>query len=195
MARIIAGGFDVVTDAQAAVQRLIDAGISPDDLCKYRVNPAGEHHGLPGGGDHADSDGAHTAGRGAVKGATVGAVVGLAAGAAAAPLLGPAGVAAGVAAGAYAGSLWGSLKQIDVEPQPGHESVRPAETLVAVNLANTGKSEDEIIRVFEECGATQVEASEGQWVDGEWADFDPTTRPHLIGGRDFRNAEPPRPGA
>jgi hypothetical protein len=187
MARIIAGGFVALTDAQAAVQRLVDAGISPDDLCKYHVNPAGAHNGLPAGGDHDASPGAEHAGRGAVKGAAVGAAVGLAAGAAAATVVGPLGLAAGAAVGAYTGSLWGSLKQIDVEPQPGHESVRPAETLVAINVAATGMGEEELVRLLEECGATQVESAEGEWVEGEWASFDPTSPPHLIGGRDARS--------
>ncbi len=186
MATIIAGGFDVVTDADAAVERLKRAGVRDEDMCSFRINPAGEHHGMPAGGDRGSSPGAHEAGKGAGKGAAIGAAVGLAAGAATTPFLGPAGLAAGAAAGAYAGSLVGGLRRIDKETQPGHESVRPAEMLIAVNTASGTPSADEVARLFEECGARQVERSEGRWEDGAWADFDPVAPPRLIGGRDAK---------
>ena len=40
------------------------------------------------------------------------------------------------------------------------------------------------MRIFEEASAQQVERAEGTWTDGEWADFDPVSRPRLIGGAD-----------
>ena len=188
MATIIAGGFDVVTDADAAVERLREAGVRTEDLCTFRVNPAGEHHQLPAGGDHEASPGAKNAGKNAGKGGAIGAAAGLAAGAAATPLLGPAGLAAGAAAGAYVGSLVGGLSGMDKEAQPGHETVRPAETLIAVNVDSGDPSAEEIVRLFEECNARQVERTEGRWENGEWADFDPASAPHLVGGRDAREA-------
>jgi hypothetical protein len=81
MATIIAGGFDVVTQADAAVERLRQAGVRTEDLCTFRVNPAGEHQALPGGGDHAASPGAKDAGKGAGAGAAIGAAAGGATGA------------------------------------------------------------------------------------------------------------------
>lgn len=188
MATIIAGGFDVVTDADAAMERLREAGVRTDDLCTFRVNPAGEHHNLPAGGDHDASPGAKEAGKGAGKGAAIGAAAGVAAGAAATPFVGPVGIAAGAAAGAYAGSLVGALRQMDKEPQPGHETVRPAETLIAVNVDAGTPAPDEVVRIFEECNARQVERTAGRWENGEWADFDPTSPPQLVGGRDAREA-------
>ena len=134
MSTIIAGGFDVLADAEAAVRRLEEAGVSRDDLCRFRINPAGEHNALPAGGDRDASPGAKKASGGAGKGADMGAAVGLVAGAAATPFLGPAGLVAGAGVGAYTGSLWGSLKEIDKERPAGHDDVRPAETLVAVNV-------------------------------------------------------------
>ncbi|HEX6632990.1 MAG TPA: hypothetical protein VF038_03415 [Usitatibacter sp.] len=195
MATIIAGGFDVVTQADAAVERLRQAGVRTEDLCTFRVNPAGEHQALPGGGDHAASPGAKDAGKGAGAGAAIGAAAGLAAGAAATPFMGPAGLAAGIAAGAYAGSLTGALKKMDKEPQPGQDTVRPAETLIAVNVDSGNPSADDVVRLFEECNARQVERTEGRWENGEWADFDPTTPPRLVGGRDARESRgaPPPP--
>ena len=196
MATIIAGGFDVVTDADAAVERLRQAGVRTEDLCTFRVNPAGEHHNLPAGGDHGASLGAKEAGKGAGKGTAIGTAAGLAAGAAATPFVGPVGLAAGAAAGAYAGSLVGALREMNKEPQPGPETVRPAETLIAVNVEPGMPAADDVARIFEECNARQVERTEGRWENGEWADFDPTSPPHLIGGRDAREAAsrapPPR---
>jgi len=195
MATIIAGGFDAVTHADAAVDRLRGAGVSMDDMCTFGVVPAGEHNALAAGGDRDASPGAKGAGKGAGTGAAIGAAAGIAAGAAATPLLGPAGLAAGAAAGAYVGSLVGALKRMDREPQPGHESVRPAETLIAVNADAGPLAADEVVRIFEECGARQVERTEGRWENGEWADFDPLSAPQLVGGRDARSsgATPPPP--
>jgi len=197
MATIIAGGFDVVTDADGAIERLRQAGVLEDDLCTFRVNPAGEHHELPAGGDRDESPGAKGAGKGAGKGAVIGGVAGAAAGAAASPVLGPIGIAAGAAAGAYAGSLVGAMGGgVSQEPQPGHETARPAEMLVAVNVDSGNPSAEDVARIFEECNARQVERTEGRWENGEWADFDPISPPQLIGGRDAREAQrrspPPR---
>ena len=136
------------------------------------------------GGDRDASPGAKHEGGNAAKGAAIGAAAGLAAGAAMTPFLGPAAIAAGIGVGAYTASLVGGLKGTDNEPQPGHEDLRPAEMLVAVSLAQVGVDEETLTRIFEDCGAWQVERAEGTWSDGVWADFDPATRPHLIGGRD-----------
>jgi hypothetical protein len=185
MSTIVAGGFQVMEEAQEAVRRLQDAGIHIDYICTFRVNPAGEHHGLTAGGDHASSPGAEHAQSGAVKGAAIGAAVGLAAGAAAAPFVGPAGFAAAAGVGAYTGALVGSLNEIEHEPSPDHGDVRPAENMVAVNAEASGVSEDVIVHTLEECGAELVERAQGTWADDAWADFDPTSRPQLIGGREF----------
>jgi hypothetical protein len=193
MATIIAGGFEVVKDADAAVARLGEAGVRRENLCTFGVNPPGEHDTLPGGGDRRESPGAENAGKGAGKGAAIGAAAGLAAGAAATPLLGPAGLAAGAAAGAYTGSLVGALGRMNKDEQPGKDSVRPAETLVAVNADAPGPAAEELVRIFEECGARQVEQTEGRWENGAWADFDPLAPPQLVGGRDVRQGSAPTP--
>ena len=186
MATIIAGGFDVYSKTRAAVRRLRDAGIPEDNLCEFRINPAGEHDRTPIGGDRNESPGATRADRGAGKGAAIGAAIGTVAGVAATPLLGPAGIVAGAGVGGYTGSLMGSLGEVSEEVQPDHDDVRPAEAMVAVNADGAGLAEDEIVRIFEECGAQQVERAEGSWADGEWQDFDPVSRPQLVGGKDFR---------
>ena len=186
MTTIIAGGFDVYSKTQAALQRLRDAGVAEDNICEFRVNPAGEHDQTPIGGDRHKSPGSEDADHGAVKGGALGAAIGTAVGVVATPLLGPAGIAAGAGVGGYTGSLIGSLREESDEPRQDHEDVRPAEAMVAVNVGDGSIAAEEIVRIFESCGAQQVEQAEGTWADGEWVDFDPVSRPRLIGGKDFR---------
>ena len=181
MSKIVAGGFQVLAEAENAVGRLQNAGVDVEYICTFRVNPAGEHHRIVTGGDHASSPGARHAHTGAAKGAAIGAAIGGVAGA----VGGPIGVAAGIGVGAYTGSLVGGLKEIESEPAPDHGDVRPAENLVAVNVDAAGASEDTIVRTLEECGALLVERAEGTWSDGQWSDFDPSSRPNLIGGLEF----------
>ena len=195
MATIIAGGFETYVDSQAALARLAQAGVPSGQVCEFRINPPGMHDETPIGGDRMESPGAHKADSGATKGAAVGAVVGTAAGIAATPLMGPAGIVAGAGVGAYTGSLVGGLKGgVDQEAQPDNTIVRPAEAMVAVNADQAGIGEAELVRIFEECGAWQVERSEGRWENGQWADFDPVSMPQLVGGRDPSAASSPRPG-
>lgn len=184
MATIIAGGFETYVEAQDALRRLAEAGVSSEYLCEFRVNPPGMHDATPVGGDRDESPGAHRADSGATKGAAVGAAAGTVAGVALTPFLGPAGIVAGAGVGAYTGSLVGMRRGVNEEPQPDHTVVRPAEALIAVNVDGAGISADEVKRVFEEAGAWQIERAEGRWEDGQWADFNPIDAPHLIGGRD-----------
>ena len=113
MTTIIAGGFTTNDAAERAMQHLIAAGVNEDNLCSFRVNPPGEHDGLPTGGDRPESPGATQAGGGAVRGAAVGAVAGAAAGAVAATVLGPVAIAGGAGVGAYTGALVGALGSMD----------------------------------------------------------------------------------
>lgn len=191
MATIIAGGFDAYSKTQAALERLRAAGVAEENLCEFRINPAGEHDRTPIGGDRMESPGAKTEERGAVKGAAVGATIGTAAGiAAAATIAGPAAIVAGAGVGGYTGSLLGGLRQVNKEEQPDHEDVRPAEAMVAVNVDGGSLPAGDIVRIFEECGARQVEQAQGTWADGEWKDFDPVSSPRLIGGKDYREHHP-----
>ena len=178
MATIIAGGFAIHEDAEAAMRRLAEAGVDDEYLCSFRVNPPGAHDNLPVGGDHHESPGAHEAGGGSARGAALGAAAGAVAGAVATPILGPVAIAGGAGVGAYTGALVGALRAMDKRTHS--DEMRPAETLVAVNADAAGVSPDRLVQLFEECGAQQVERSEGTWANGEWADFDPVSRPQLI---------------
>ncbi len=190
MSTIIAGGFENIEYGNRALQRLTEAGVDKEYICTYRVNPPGMHDRTPIGGDRSASPGTRHEHGNAAKGAAIGAAAGLAAGAAMTPFLGLAGVVAGIGVGAYTASLVGGLKGTDKEPQPGHEDFRPAEMLVAVNADAAGVDEVTLTRIFEESGAWQVERAEGRWADGVWADFDPATRPYLVGGRDRNDTRP-----
>jgi hypothetical protein len=183
MATIIAGGFAGHEDAEKAMQRLLYAGVDDDNLCSFRVNPPGEHNNLAIGGDHHQSAGAKKADRGAALGAAVGAAAGAVAGAAASPALGPVAIAGGAGVGAYTGALVGALGAMDKRTHK--DEMRPAENLVAVNADGGPLSEQQFVALFEECGAQQVERTEGTWTNGEWADFDPVSRPHLVRARDL----------
>ena len=194
MATIIAGGFDVYSKTQAALQRLREAGVPEANLCEFRINPAGEHDQTPIGGDRDASLGAKDAEEGAGKGVAIGAALGVAAGLAATPVIGPAAIVAAAGVGGYAGSLLGSLGEVSSESQPDEAEVRPAEAMVAVNIDAGTVSSEEIVRIFEECGAHQIEQAKGTWANGEWTDFDPVSRPQLIGGKDHRaHQASPRP--
>jgi hypothetical protein len=186
MTTIIAGGFDVYSKTQEAIGRLRAAGVLTENLCEFRVNPPGEHDRLAMGGDHHASQGAKSAGAGATAGAAIGAAAGIAAGIAALPVAGPAAIVAGAGVGTYTGSLVGGMSTRGNEAQPDHTDVRPAEALVAVNVGAGSVAEDEVIRIFEACGAHQVERAEGLWENGAWADFDAVRPPQLIGGGDLR---------
>lgn len=192
MATIIAGGFANIVPADAAIAQLRQAGVLQENICTFRVNPPGMHDTYPIGGDRDESPGSKDAGKGAIKGAMIGAVAGVAAGVAATPFLGPAAIAAGAGVGAYTASLVGGMKETENEPKPEHEDVRPAEVLVAVNADVAGVAAEEIVRIFEEAGAWQVERAQGTWVDGEWSDFDPVSRPRLVGGSDHHKKDADR---
>jgi hypothetical protein len=180
MTTIIAGGFGNIVPAEAAIERLKQAGVSEENICKFRVNPPGMHARYPIGGDRKNSPGSKDADKGAMKGVAVGAAAGAAVGA----ILGPVGAAAGAGVGAYTGSFVGGMKETEKEVKPEHEDIRPAEVLVAVNADAAGIPADEIVRILETAVAQQVERAEGTWVDGEWVDFDPVSRPRLVGGSD-----------
>ena len=180
MTTIIAGGFGNIVPAEAAIERLKRSGVSEENICTFRVNPPGMHDRFSIGGDRDESPGSKDADKGAMKGAAVGAAAGAAAGA----VLGPVGMAAGAGVGAYTGSLVGGMKETESEVKPEHEDVRPAEVLVAVNADAAGIPADEIVRILETAGAQQVERAEGTWKEGEWVDFDPVSRPRLVGGSD-----------
>ena len=82
------------------------------------------------------------------------------------------------------GILGEGVRQALLRDPTYRPALQSAEAMVAVNAEGAGVDAEELVRIFEECGAWQVERAQGQWANGEWADFDAATMPTLIGGRD-----------
>ncbi len=173
MSTVIAGRFDTIEQAEAAMQALQSQNLSEDLMTTFYVGPPGQHDRHPMGGDEdadAKAEGAHG---GSAAGAAVGAGVGLAALAA-----GPLGVAAAAGVGAYTGALVGALGSMKKDGE-GDDYARQSGIMLAVNV-DALDNDAPIIRILEQQGAQDIEKTEAEWADGEWIDFDPVARPHLI---------------
>jgi outer membrane lipoprotein SlyB len=180
MATIIAGIFETLKQAEAAAGALRNGGCVEDDVSIYHINAPGQHAKYPIGGDEDEDPGARQADTGAVKGALAGAGVGAGVGAL---VGGPVGAVAGAAAGAYAGAFGGALNSLGKDDTPGAPGSpverRPAGTMVAVN-ASQGPSDELIVGVMREHAALSIEKTQGEWKDGQWIDFDPTSVPRFL---------------
>ncbi len=169
MTRIIAGMFETIEEANSAAQELRRDRFGEEGVSVFHVNPPGQHAQYAIGGDEFADPGAKKGDEGAGKGATTGAVVGGIAGA----VGGPPGAAVGAAVGAYTGSVVGAMSGLGDRPNVD----RPAGVMVAVNA---GDAEETAIQVLRARGARGIERAEGEWRDGDWADFDPSKTPQYI---------------
>jgi hypothetical protein len=191
MTTIVAGRFDTHEAAEGAIRALIAHGFQRADTSEFFVNPPGQHGQLSTGGDQfadAESSQAHV---GAGVGATAGGAAGLLA-AAAIPGIGIPLAAGIVALGAYTGSFLGTMNRLgdasgaqQLDASPG----RQGGEMVAVRVLNA-EAERNAIDVLRRQGANDVERREGEWRDGQWADFDPVSPPATI---EAGSAEPPGP--
>lgn len=185
MTLIIAARFPTFDAANAAAQRLMQAGVHEDSLHVFFVNPPGAHDSFSMGGDQAADPNTRPAparalGIAALLGA-VGAVIGGVIVSAFAESFIP--ILAGAGVGAYVGSLAGAMSGMDrrrKHVQEPHRSQapsegRPAGVLLAVNAA--GERAQEIATLLAQAGGTQIERAQGRWRDGKWEDFDPMTPP------------------
>lgn len=185
MTRIIAARFSTFEAANAAAQRLMQAGVDEDAMHVFYVNPPGAHDNYTVGGDQAHDPNTRGApgkawGVATLLGA-VGAVVGGLIVSAFAESLIP--TIAGAGVGAYIGSLAGAVSGMDRRRdnvQQPHRAVqqgegRPAGVMLAVNAS--GEREQDIVRILVEAGGESVERAQGRWRGGVWEDFDPTTPP------------------
>jgi hypothetical protein len=185
MSHIVAGRFDHLNQAQAALEALNQEGFKRTEYDSFYVGPPGQNAMLPIGGD-VHSDAASTKGGvGAAAGAILGVAAGIAVGGAlvalfdlhAATMLGCAAV------GAYLGSFGGALGRLGPrrrdQPVPTRE--HPAEPaggeVVAVCVEDEhGQMTDRekrALSVLEQHGARDLGVTEGEWRDGAWRDFDP----------------------
>lgn len=154
MAKAIIGLFDTFAHAQSAVNDLISAGFSKDDISIVANNTSGEFGTHDGTHDGINvSQGAGDLVKGAVKGGVYGGLTGLAASVALAliPGIGPiaaigplAAFIAGAGLGATAGGIIGGLTGLGVpENAAGYfaEGVRRGGTLVTVH-ANESRADE-----------------------------------------------------
>jgi hypothetical protein len=183
MSKIICGHFDVSVKADAALQELLNAGFTRNEVDTFYTPPPGQNNLTGFGGDVHSDAGARKAGGGAAIGAAIGAAA-LAFLALGAVRLGwlpgeeftiPSVLfAAGL--GGYVGSFMGAM----VKMRPGtrrnatveHPVETPAGRMIAV-LSGAPDSEGRIIDLLRRHGARKVFKAEGTWRNGSWLDFDP----------------------
>ena len=181
MERIIAGRFETKSAADAVAAALapyVDSG----DICIFHNNPPGQHDAFPVGGDEDEDPGAtgadkSSAGTAVAAGLTAGAIGAVG---------GPVTALVAAAVGAYAGSLAGAVDGMgDHGKKPHAPHRRPAGVMLAIRIA---KPEDDtrVIDALRAGGAADIEQAHGEWRDGDWVDFNPVARPHLV-----ESASPP----
>ena len=193
MAHIIAGRFQEQEQVTRAMEAMTNAGIAPERLSAFYVNPPGQHNLYAIGGDRDDSPGAHETSAGVVTGAATGGAIGAAAGLTAAPVFGPVGPAIGALVGAHIGGLVGSLSQMKEEGEdekstedgPGTDNEMPQRKsgmLLAVSVGDDipGAGKDEIMQLLRNFGGNDIEHAEGTIVNGDWTDFDPLVPPAFV---------------
>ncbi|MGP1615045.1 MAG: hypothetical protein ACTS5Y_08350 [Pollutimonas bauzanensis] len=188
MSLIVAARFETFDAAEKAAAALMDAGVTPDALHTFFVNPPGAHDRYPLGGDMAadpDSEGApYSAVGGAaavgVVGALVGGVIAFTFADSVLPVVGGAGV------GAYIGSLAGAMYSLGkARPRRTHEQAAQAKShegrksgvLLAVHTSR--EHEKRMAAILRSAGGVEVERAEGRWTNGHWEDFDPLVSPEL----------------
>jgi hypothetical protein len=183
MSTIIAGHFQLQDEVEQARQALVDAGFDAGRVSAFFVNQPGQHDMTAIGGDHLVSPGAKESPAGLAEGAGGGAAIGIAAGAATAPVTGPLGPVVGALLGAHVGSLFSFTRMKERgETEQGGEQVpelRVAGMLVAVAFDDAAQ-EARAIDVLRKLGAHHIERARGNIVDGDWADFDPSSTPDVI---------------
>lgn len=181
MGQIIAGRLDVQDHAEALASAIQGLGISRKKVTVFYVNPDGQHHLLPLGGDKQASPGASKAG----KGAWVGTGVGAAAGAVVGSVAGPVGAAAGAGVGAYTGSLAGAVSETDKKPEsdgsnPGEAVMVDRNAGIHVAAEVDDQTRPEVVAAIRQFEGDQIEQAEGTIEDGEWVDFDPAGPVRLV---------------
>lgn len=194
MAKTIVGLFDHFTEAQNAVQALVNAGFLREDISVIANDRRGDYARAVGEtGTTAAGEGAAA---GALGGGVLGGVLGLLIGVgalaipgigpvlAAGPLaaaLGTAGATAAVGAGigAATGGVLGALVGAGVPEEEAHiyaEGVRRGGTLVTVSASDSmaPRAADILTR----SGAVDVKRRGSEWRSGGWSRFDENAEPY-----------------
>jgi len=179
--KTIVAMFDNLSDAQDAVQDLVNTGIARDDISLVANDQEGRYSSaLQRDMDDDDNNGA--AAGGAVTGAAVGGIGGvlLGLGALAIPGIGPV-IAAGplvagligAGVGAAVGGLVGALIDAGVpEEQAGYyvEGVRRGGTLLTVGAPESRV--DEVVRILNQYEPVNIDERASTWRQSGWTGFD-----------------------
>jgi hypothetical protein len=186
MSLIVAGRFQTFEKAEAAASRLFARGFLEEDVSLFYVNPPGQHHNFPIGGDAYADRSMQPAHKTAGAGIVIGSVVGAAAGAAIVMALHLSSLIfiIGAALGAYIGSLIGAMGgtrkahedlPVRVSNHEVKQPVRESGVLLAVHV--TSETERKAEDALREEGARDVEHASGRWQRGKWSDFNPVSAP------------------
>lgn len=181
MGQIIAARLDIQEHAEELANAIQGLGIAHDKVSVFFVNPDGQHHMLPMGGDKSASPGASKAG----KGAWIGSGIGAAAGAAAGSVAGPVGAVAGAGVGAYTGSLAGAVSETGNEAESAGEvpeDVSVVDRKAGLHVAAEVDSNirQDVVTLIRQHDGDQIEEAQGQIENGDWVDFDPTRPVRLV---------------
>jgi hypothetical protein len=183
MSIIIAGHFQLQDEVEQARRALVDAGFASERISGFYLSQPGQHDMTPLGGDHLHSPGAKESPEGVVQGAGAGAAVGAVAGAVTSTVTGPLGPVVGGLLGAHVGSLFSfsKMKEAGEKEEGGRAPLenRPAGMLVAVAFDEPAL-EQQAVDLLRRLGAHHIERAKGNIVDGDWADFDPSSVPDII---------------
>lgn len=183
MQRIIAGRFQS-KDRADAVAVLLGQYIEKSDICIFHNNPPGQHDAYVLGGDESADPGAEGAGKTAANTAIA---AGLAAGAIGA-LGGPVVALAAAATGAYVGAFGGALNGLgDDDDKPHAPDNRPGGVILSVRIADP-VNEERVIATLRAEDAADIEQADGEWLNGDWVDFDPVAAPILVKKQSINSA-------
>lgn len=200
MASTVIGLFNTHSEAQKAVQALIDFGVSPKDISLVANDSRGEFKNYSV--DAQGNKGAEGAATGAVSGGVLGGALGLLVGIgalaipgigpvlAAGPLaaaLGTAGAtaaataAAGAGIGAASGGLLGGLAGLGVSDEDANvyaEGVRRGGTLVTAQV--NSNSADKAAKLMRDYGAVDIHGRGTEWRQSGWSRFDANAKPYSV---------------
>lgn len=174
--------FNTFTDAQQAVETVVNSGVDRSDVSMIANDAGGNYQVYKG--DYKEGDATAS---GAVGGAAVGGTIGLLAGlgALAIPGIGPV-VAAGpllsallgAGVGAATGGLAGALVDTGVSQEDAHnysEGVRRGGTLISVTTSD--EHADTVANLLNSSGAVDVRARAEDWRDRGWTGHDVNADP------------------
>jgi hypothetical protein len=178
MERIIAGRFPTKDEADAAAVHL-EHDVQTSDICIFHNNAPGQHDayavgGVAAGGDEDEDPGAAGAGASAANSAVRAGIAAGAIGSLAGPVV--ALVAAGI--GAYSGAAAGAMEEFG-HHEAGAPQRRPGGVILSVRIADPA-NETRVIATLRHQGAADIERADGQWLDGDWTDFNPVAVPQLV---------------